>query len=126
MATDDVLPDVFEEPNCRVAQLAIAENAVVSANSKACDFTANAPKPTEKEEALSHQSNIPDHLQELWEKSSGQLKGEEKTTLLQILCQNQFVFDSSTDDLGRTNLTKHHIDVGCTKPIKQTHETESV
>ena len=38
MPTDDVLPNVFEEPNCRVAQPAIADDVVILANTKTCDF----------------------------------------------------------------------------------------
>ena len=62
MPTNDVLPDVLEEPNCRVAQPA---NVVISANTKAYDSLAKdasiPTKPTKKDEALPHQTNLPDH-----------------------------------------------------------------
>ena len=94
----------------------------ILANTKTCDFQVKdvsiPTKPTEKDEALPHQTNLPDHLQGLWEKSSGELK-EEKRILLRFLYQNQDVFANSTEDLGGTSLAKHPLDVGCTKHIKQ-------
>ena len=125
MPTDDASPDLFDEPNCRVAQPAIAENDGILANSKPCDFLANdesiPTKPTEKDGTLPQPTNLPDHLHELWKKSRENLKEEEKKILLQFLSKNQDVFANSTDDLGRTSLAKHPIEVGCTKQshIKQ-------
>ena len=64
---------------------------------------------------------LPEHMKELYSKSSKLLNSEEQSQLkknLLINYQNQFSKDSH--DLGRCTLLEHHIDiVPGTRPIKQ-------
>jgi transposase InsO family protein/predicted aspartyl protease len=65
------------------------------------------------------ETTVPDHVVELFEKSSTQLSQEEKCRLAALLNKYQNVFAKSKTDLGRTNLVKHTINTGNTHPIKQ-------
>ena len=65
-------------------------------------------------------TEIPDHLKALYEKSSQNLSPEEKESFKQLLIKYQDTFSSSSHDLGRTTLVEHHINLmPGTKPIKQ-------
>ena len=39
--------------------------------------------------------------------------------LVDLLCKHRDLFDKSPDDLGRTSVVQHSIDVGDIRPIKQ-------
>lgn len=62
---------------------------------------------------------FPEHLQDLFKRSSVHLTEEERQTLRQLLHSYQDVFSKSADDLGRTNRVQHRINVGTAQPIRQ-------
>ena len=62
---------------------------------------------------------LPDPLKELWKRSSEQLTEEESQAVAALLHRHKDVFSLSGQDLGRTNLTRHHVETGNARPIKQ-------
>ena len=62
---------------------------------------------------------IPDHLTDLYGKSSEGLTQDEKQKLLDLLLKYQESFSKNEWDLGLTNLTEHPINTGNAAPVKQ-------
>jgi hypothetical protein len=62
---------------------------------------------------------IPEHLTNLFDKSKGELNGQEQTQLSELLCEFEDVFAKSEFDLGKFNTIQHGIDTGTNRPIKQ-------
>ena len=65
------------------------------------------------------QENLLEHLQDLFDRSSHDLDGEQKQKLKDLLLEFQDVFADGNGRIGRTNLINHRIDTGDAKPIKQ-------
>ena len=66
------------------------------------------------------QTNIlPEHLQDLYNRSSNHLTEHEKQELITLLCKYENVFSKSPEDIGSTNVVKHSIDTGTAAPIRQ-------
>ena len=63
------------------------------------------------------QENLPEHLQDLFDRSSRD--EEQKQKLKDLLLEFQDVFADGNGRIGRTNLINHRCDTGDTKPIKQ-------
>ena len=64
--------------------------------------------------------DLPEHLKELYLKSSQNLTSEQQARLKQLLVNHQNQFSKNSHDLGRTTLLEHHINIiPGTKPIKQ-------
>lgn len=63
-------------------------------------------------------SVLPLHLQSLYERSCDKLSETEKCQLLQLLTEYQDIFVGPDGKFGRTNLVKHSMDTGDSKPIK--------
>jgi len=61
---------------------------------------------------------VPEHLQELYDRSSQNLNEDQKLKLRQLLTKHQDVFSKNDSDIGNTDLVTHKIDVGNSKPIK--------
>ncbi|MCG8033309.1 MAG: DDE-type integrase/transposase/recombinase [Candidatus Thiodiazotropha taylori] len=73
-----------------------------------------------KRQPLKTEQTLPDHLQDLFKRSSKNLSPEEAWELEQLLTKHENVFARSPNDLGRTSVVKHQIHVdGNAKPIKQ-------
>jgi hypothetical protein len=62
---------------------------------------------------------IPKHLTNLFEKSKGELNGQEQTQLSELLCEFEDVFAKSEFDLRKFNAIQHGIDTGSNRPVKQ-------
>jgi len=62
---------------------------------------------------------IPDHLKEVYDKGCDQLGDFQKEKLKDFLIDFQDVFSKSLADIGYTDLVKHKINTGDSKPIKQ-------
>jgi hypothetical protein len=62
---------------------------------------------------------IPEHLTNLFDKSKGELNGQEQTQLSELLCEFEDVFAKSEFDLGKFNTIQHGIDTGTNRPVKQ-------
>ena len=62
---------------------------------------------------------LPDHLVDLFNRSSEHLSEQHVCELRSFLLEFQDVFAKSDHDLGRTGLVKHTIDTGDSRPVKQ-------
>ncbi len=62
---------------------------------------------------------VPEHLQDLFERSSAHLSEEQKEQVAKLLIEFEDVFARHDLDLGCFTAIKHHIDTGDSKPIKQ-------
>lgn len=63
-------------------------------------------------------SVLPEHLQELYKRSSENLSHSQANKLEQVLMEFQDIFMSQDGILGQTNVVEHTIDTGEPKPIK--------
>jgi hypothetical protein len=61
---------------------------------------------------------IPEHLSNLFEKSKGELNGQEQTHLRELLCEFEDVFAKSEFDLGKFDVIQHGIDTGSNRTVK--------
>lgn len=61
---------------------------------------------------------LPEHMQDLYERSVDKLPNEYHTPIAQLLIRNADVFASSKSDLGRTHLVKHKIETGQEEPVR--------
>jgi hypothetical protein len=64
---------------------------------------------------------LPEHLQDLWERSTEHLTEEQGQKVRQLLNKHQAVFAKNKNDLGRTNIVQHRINTGNSGPIRQQH-----
>ena len=89
----------------------IEPELLVSVNATQCkDSSVNTCPETE----------LPEHLQELYSKSSKLLNSAEQIRLKNLLIEHQKQFSKDSHDLGRCTLLEHHINiVPGTRPIKQ-------
>ena len=78
-----------------------------------CASVSSSTKPTGTENLL------PDHLQEMYDKSRIHLNETETQKFKALLIKYQDVFAKSSDNLGRTNKVKHTINTGNSNPIRQ-------
>ncbi|MCG8047712.1 MAG: reverse transcriptase, partial [Candidatus Thiodiazotropha endolucinida] len=62
---------------------------------------------------------LPDHLQDLFARSSIHLNCEQKEALSKLLLDYHQIFAKSSNDLGLTTLVQHRINVGCAVPVRQ-------
>ncbi|MES9883153.1 MAG: RNase H-like domain-containing protein [Sedimenticola sp.] len=62
---------------------------------------------------------VPDYLVDLLKRSSAHLDPSESKKLEQLLIKYRHVFAKSDDDLGVTNIVRHHINTQGATPIKQ-------
>ena len=70
-------------------------------------------------EDLTNEINLPDHLLDLFQRSSKYLNDEQKEKMFELLLFHKDVFSVSSDDLGCTSLIKHKIETGNEKPVRQ-------
>ncbi|UYV82560.1 K02A2.6-like, partial [Cordylochernes scorpioides] len=63
--------------------------------------------------------NVPDHLQQVWEETKKELQPGQQKELATLLATYGNIFAKSSEDYGRTDLTKHRINTGESNPIKQ-------
>jgi hypothetical protein len=75
---------------------------------------------------VSHKQNVrdaglcvPDHLQDLFHRSCKHLDQKKKLKVAALLRDFPYVFAKDGDDTGRTDLAKHSIDTGDSKPLRQ-------
>ena len=62
---------------------------------------------------------LPEHLQDMFSRSSVHLDNQQKEALAQLLLDYHQVFAKSSEDLGLTSLVEHRINVGCSIPVRQ-------
>ncbi|UYV82442.1 K02A2.6-like, partial [Cordylochernes scorpioides] len=63
--------------------------------------------------------NVPDHLQQVWEETKKELQPGQQRELATLLATYNNIFAKSSEDYGRTDLTKHRINTDESNPIKQ-------
>ena len=62
---------------------------------------------------------VPEHLRELYEKSTKGKSEEQKRKIRNLFLDHQNVFPKGEFDIGQTNLVEHTIDTGDSRPVKQ-------
>ena len=78
---------------CELVDEVIQENAQPSANS-------------------GRLRELPDHVKDLYERSTSNLSTAQKEELQLLLLENADLFSKSTDDFGQTGMVQHKIDTG--------------
>lgn len=63
--------------------------------------------------------SVPEHLSDLFQRSSHLLAMDKRSQLAQLLTDFADVFAVSSDDLGHTSLVTHQINTGSSLPIRQ-------
>ena len=78
-------------------------------------------KQSQKDDLFDNQisSFLPDYLKDLYERSCFQLTPDQCKKVENLLRENSDIFSSSDEDIGRTNIVKHHIVTGNARPVKQ-------
>ena len=66
-----------------------------------------------------HCDNLPPHLEDLFARSTEQLKVDERSALKKFLIKYANIFAKSDADLGRTSIVKHTIDTKDVRPLKE-------
>ncbi len=64
-------------------------------------------------------SCLADHLKPLYERCVTDLQPHQRQEVIELLCRNADVFSCSQEDLGRTDIAKHHIETNSAPPIRQ-------
>ena len=82
------------------------------------DNTMHRCARVETENPCKENNNPPEHLQDLFERSSIYLNDEEGGRLKQLLLKNQDVFSRNKDDIGRAKGITHRIETGDAQPIR--------
>ena len=62
---------------------------------------------------------VPEHLQDLFSRSKQEVPNQYHQDIVELLAEFQDIFSKGSDDLGKTNLVKHHINTGPQPPIRQ-------
>ena len=110
-----------EEVTVVVANLSRQERKVrIGDTVGACEEVERSPRTSEDDGAIhSMSTGVPEHLQDLLERSVVMLDREHTTRVAKLLREHADVFSNGDLDLGRTDLVKHRIDTGNSHPIKQ-------
>ncbi|MEW8547073.1 MAG: retropepsin-like aspartic protease, partial [Candidatus Thiodiazotropha sp.] len=83
-------------------------------------LSVNASNTAQTKTPTCSKTDIPEHLMELYCKSSQCLTAEQQDRLKQLFIDHQNTFSKSSHDLGRTSIVEHKINIiPGTKPIKQ-------
>lgn len=64
-------------------------------------------------------NNVPDHLIDLYTRSIEGLDNDEQSRLRALLIEYSDVFAKDSNDIGHTDVVKHHIDTGDEPPVRQ-------
>ncbi len=62
---------------------------------------------------------LPEHMRPLYERCASELQPHQQQEVIQLLCQNADVFSRGPEDLGRTDVVKHHLETSNASPIRQ-------
>ena len=77
------------------------------------------PISAENEDRRMDDSDVPAHLQDLYERSIKELPQEQHSNIAELLVEFKDVFSTGDDDIGKTGIIKHRIDTGNSPPIRQ-------
>jgi len=101
-----------------VPQSAVSCEAVAGAKTNLVD-----ERHVEEVRAARGNQTLPDALLRLYMSNKELLNDAEQNRLDELLRRNQVAFSLSDDDLGRTTLVRHGIDIGSAQPIRQGSRT---
>ena len=62
---------------------------------------------------------LPDHLKDMFERSSTELETNEKDAFAELLLKYQNIFSKTPEDLGKTDRVQHRINTGHALPVRQ-------
>ena len=65
------------------------------------------------------QQTLPPYLQDLFDRSTGELNKEQSKRLHDLLCTYQDAFSRDSNDIGLTHWVKHDVDTGQEEPVRQ-------
>ena len=68
---------------------------------------------------LGENIKLPQHLTDLYDRSTKNLSESESSEVLKFLCEFADTFSTDRSDLGCTDLVQHHINTGNAPPIRQ-------
>ena len=63
------------------------------------------------------ETKLSPHLTDLYDRSTGNLTKSESLEVFKLLCEFADIFSTGPNDLGCTNLVRHHINAGDAAPI---------
>ena len=63
--------------------------------------------------------DLPDKVQDLYNRASANLTDEQGKKVYDVLCENTDLFATSPSDLGKSSIVEHKINTGNARPIKQ-------
>ena len=66
-----------------------------------------------------HTEDLPEHLRDLYRRSSENLTPAQKAQVHNLLCQYSDVFSKGPQDMGKTEEVQHHINTQDAAPIRQ-------
>ena len=70
-------------------------------------------------QSVGGETQLPPHLTELYDRSTGSLTKSESHEVFKLLCEYSDIFSTGPNDLGCTDLVQHHISTGNAAPIRQ-------
>ncbi|UYV70991.1 K02A2.6-like, partial [Cordylochernes scorpioides] len=79
----------------------------------------NSEKPSSDAQKSKRADNVLDHLQQVWEETKKELQPGQQRELATLLATYGNIFAKSSEDYGKTDLTKYRINTGESNPIKQ-------
>ena len=97
----------------------VFRDAVVGTYQPVLEVGSASSDSSEQSDTVSKEEVLPEHLNDLFERSVEFLDEVQQSKVKSFLCEFQDVFAAGDHDLGRTSLVKHKIDVGGNAPIKQ-------
>ncbi len=104
------------EPGQRVA--IVQPDIEILTNEELTQMT-GTDKQTDNVGTSSKCINVPEHLTDLFVRSSENLNDLEQQKLTQFLTSYADVFSKSDTDIGQTDLVEHAIDTGDAPPVRQ-------
>ena len=108
--------------------ITVFKNATMGVLSEVCDTlptgqmtSLNIHKTTECKihPVNSDYAKVPEHIQELYDRSSRELVDNDRKLLKNLLIDFSDIFSKDSNDIGRTNWVKHDIDTGTEAPFRQ-------
>ena len=81
--------------------------------------TVDYVQPRQPVAPVKESASLPEHLSNVYSRCTEGLDSKQQQEVHDLLLEFQDVFAATSDDMGRTGITKHCIDTGDTQPIRQ-------
>lgn len=82
-------------------------------------FVSSVRRIKSKQQDVTHLNQVPEHLKELYEKTTKDLTLKQCKQIAKLLIKHETMLSATDEDLGRTRIIRHKIPTGNAKPIKQ-------